>query len=173
MSNEVFIYYPNEENGKIQHFIKQNPENNELQPLTPEPINHETNLNIQYHNSTTMNSYDVGFTFFNIIFHIAFLFMMIEFMKHCYLRINNRRNNNIIIRENLTNNDDYYYNKIIVKENFNNDICSICLEDLINYEDIENNDEVISLVCNHMFHKKCVDPWIKNNKNCPLCKRTV
>ena len=99
--------------------------------------------------------------------------MIIEFIKQCYLNIRNRRNN-IIIRENLTNNNyNYHYNKIIVKENFNNEICSICLEELINYDDVENNDEVISLVCNHMFHKKCVDPWIINNKNCPLCKRNV
>ena len=172
MPNEVFIYYPEEENNGIQHFQMIQPEDNEIQPLNPEPINPETNPNIQYHNSTS-NNYDVGFTFFNIIFHIFFLFMIIEFIKQCYLNIRNRRNN-IIIRENLTNNNyNYHYNKIIVKENFNNEICSICLEELINYDDVENNDEVISLVCNHMFHKKCVDPWIINNKNCPLCKRNV
>ena len=57
MPNEVFIYYPSEENGEIQHFQMIQPEEDEVQPLTPEPINPEMNpdSNIQYHNSILIN----------------------------------------------------------------------------------------------------------------------
>lgn len=44
--------------------------------------------------------------------------------------------------------------------------CAICLEDF------EQDDMVRGLVCGHVFHKECVDPWLSNRKACcPLCKR--
>ncbi|XP_055865773.1 uncharacterized protein LOC106054685 isoform X1 [Biomphalaria glabrata] len=44
------------------------------------------------------------------------------------------------------------------------DNCSICISDF------ENNEEVRRLPCKHEFHKKCVDPWIKDKPNCPTCR---
>lgn len=41
--------------------------------------------------------------------------------------------------------------------------CSICL-------DILNNDTNKILTCNHIFHKKCIDTWLKRNNICPLCR---
>ena len=43
-------------------------------------------------------------------------------------------------------------------------VCCICLA---NYE---NNDELRELPCSHLFHKDCVDKWLKINALCPLCK---
>ena len=42
-------------------------------------------------------------------------------------------------------------------------------------DDLEENKsiDIIKLKCNHMYHKGCIDPWIKINKNCPLCKRII
>lgn len=45
--------------------------------------------------------------------------------------------------------------------------CCICL---INYED---EDELRELTCSHLFHKDCVDKWLKINATCPLCKCEV
>ncbi|XP_028779345.1 E3 ubiquitin-protein ligase At1g63170 isoform X2 [Neltuma alba] len=45
--------------------------------------------------------------------------------------------------------------------------CCICL---IMYED---NDELRELACSHLFHKDCVDKWLKINALCPLCKGEV
>ena len=42
-------------------------------------------------------------------------------------------------------------------------ICSICLE---SYHD----DIIYNLPCNHIFHKTCLDDWLKQKKNCPLCR---
>ncbi|XP_054797305.1 E3 ubiquitin-protein ligase At1g12760-like isoform X2 [Prosopis cineraria] len=45
--------------------------------------------------------------------------------------------------------------------------CCICLT---MYED---NDELRELACSHLFHKDCVDKWLKINALCPLCKGEV
>lgn len=43
------------------------------------------------------------------------------------------------------------------------DICSICLCVLF------NSDNLITS-CKHTFHKKCINRWIIQNNNCPLCR---
>ena len=51
------------------------------------------------------------------------------------------------------------------------------LDDLYNEDndDLEENKskDIIKLKCNHMYHKECIDPWIKINKHCPLCKSII
>ena len=42
--------------------------------------------------------------------------------------------------------------------------CLICLSEFKDKEEIRN------LYCNHFFHRKCIDNWLKINKTCPLCK---
>lgn len=40
--------------------------------------------------------------------------------------------------------------------------------------DWESGDEVRVLPCDHQFHVKCIDEWLKKHKaNCPLCKKDV
>ncbi|XP_004501279.1 E3 ubiquitin-protein ligase At1g63170-like isoform X2 [Cicer arietinum] len=46
-------------------------------------------------------------------------------------------------------------------------VCCICIA---NYE---NNDDLRELPCSHLFHKECVDTWLKINALCPLCKSEV
>ena len=79
----------------------------------------------------------------------------------------NRRR--LLIEEERVN---YPHNTVVIRENIKEEVCSICLEELFP-EDVENSNQVIELKCNHMFHKECLDPWIKTNKNCPLCKNNV
>jgi hypothetical protein len=42
--------------------------------------------------------------------------------------------------------------------------CPICLEPYA------AEDEVRTVMCIHNFHKKCIDPWLRSNKTCPVCK---
>ncbi len=42
--------------------------------------------------------------------------------------------------------------------------CSICL---CEYED---NEELRLLPCEHLFHPTCVDTWLVQNSQCPVCK---
>ncbi|KAE9603730.1 hypothetical protein Lal_00002100 [Lupinus albus] len=43
-------------------------------------------------------------------------------------------------------------------------VCCICLAKY------ENNDQVRELPCSHLFHKDCIDKWLKISALCPLCK---
>ena len=54
-----------------------------------------------------------------------------------------------------------------VKSNNDEKNCTICLEDL------EVGDEVFLLPCLHKFHKDCLNPWMKNSKDCPICRQSI
>ncbi|KAL2526059.1 RING-H2 finger protein ATL70 [Abeliophyllum distichum] len=45
--------------------------------------------------------------------------------------------------------------------------CSICLAD---YKDTD----LLRLLpdCGHLFHLKCIDPWLKVNPTCPICRNS-
>jgi hypothetical protein len=44
-----------------------------------------------------------------------------------------------------------------------NNYCIICYE----YNDIFNT------ICNHTFHRKCLDKWLVKNNSCPLCRKVI
>ena len=45
--------------------------------------------------------------------------------------------------------------------------CPICLDEFKESEYYRN------LKCNHSFHKKCIDRWLKKENNCPMCRASV
>lgn len=42
--------------------------------------------------------------------------------------------------------------------------CAICFESITNDQH--------QLQCNHMFHNRCIEPWLPNN-SCPLCRAVI
>lgn len=44
--------------------------------------------------------------------------------------------------------------------------CVIC------YDDYKKNhdNECLLLKCGHIFHEKCITPWINEHRNCPTCR---
>ena len=55
-------------------------------------------------------------------------------------------------------------NSILQDDNFENIRCTICLST------IQNNEIIRKLSCQHVYHQKCIDHWLENNKKCPLCR---
>ena len=57
--------------------------------------------------------------------------------------------------------------------------CSICLDVFEQIPQTENSSllkekkykNAHELSCGHMFHKKCINNWLKNNSNCPYCRK--
>ena len=57
--------------------------------------------------------------------------------------------------------------KIALRNTSDNEVCCICLE---SFKDLKEED--VKIICSniHLYHKKCIDQWLKNNNNCPTCK---
>jgi len=53
------------------------------------------------------------------------------------------------------------------ENNLDNDRCPICLEDY------NIGDTLNELICNHFYHKKCINNWIISNNNCPICRSSI
>lgn len=47
-----------------------------------------------------------------------------------------------------------------------NDKCSICLCNI-------QNDNIVKLKCNHLFHKKCIIQCMKHSDKCPYCRQDL
>ena len=45
--------------------------------------------------------------------------------------------------------------------------CPVCLNDM------DVGDEVRNLPCRHLFHKDCVDEWLRVNASCPTCRMCI
>ena len=45
------------------------------------------------------------------------------------------------------------------------DNCPICLQE-IKIKEIDTN-------CQHNYHQKCLDKWLRKSKECPICRRVV
>ena len=44
--------------------------------------------------------------------------------------------------------------------------CSICYENI-------STSESVKLKCNHIFHKECMEQWVKKSGTCPLCRYNI
>ncbi|KAI0520518.1 hypothetical protein KFK09_007994 [Dendrobium nobile] len=49
----------------------------------------------------------------------------------------------------------------------NHEECVIC------YMTYKNRDKLITLPCQHQYHKGCITKWLKINKACPVCNEEV
>ena len=111
------------------------------------------------------NTTNITNEFTNTFMIFSFLFFDIIIASRCICYFFFKGNNNEL-NTNLIN--DYEEVDYLPEEE--NDICSICLE---KYFDEENLKKVVKLKCNHLFHKECIDSWIRINKNCPMCKSVL
>lgn len=51
-------------------------------------------------------------------------------------------------------------------DDYSPNTCSICLEDIL-------KEGVTALVCAHVFHEICIEPWLRRADTCPICLTNV
>lgn len=47
---------------------------------------------------------------------------------------------------------------------YSDNSCSVCLDDY------EEGDELLQVTCGHVFHRACIDHWLKGHRVCPCCR---
>lgn len=47
------------------------------------------------------------------------------------------------------------------------ELCTIC------QEKYRRNEEGSKLQCGHLFHKECLEPWVRMHSTCPVCRREL
>lgn len=101
-----------------------------------------------------------------------FMFNGNDNFNDLYLLIMNRlRNRNTEEQEDVKITlDDEEYNKLekIRVEETIEENCSICMEQ------IEKDNEIIKLPCEHLFHENCIKSYLLNyDYKCPLCRHDI
>jgi hypothetical protein len=102
--------------------------------------------------------YDLFHIIYGGIFLILIEYTYLIIKYYCALLYMSYKKNKI---NNITNNIIYYRSDI--------DICSVCLNSYI------ENDIICQIKCSHIYHKTCIDTWIKFSKNltCPICRKEL
>lgn len=53
-----------------------------------------------------------------------------------------------------------------INKNFSSgDVCTVC------FDPIEGITDTLTLRCQHVFHNRCVMPWMKMKHTCPNCRQ--
>jgi len=90
---------------------------------------------------------------------LIFLILITLYFVLIYLFSSNNLTEEIV-------NDDIKLIEIKDLENESNLTCTICLEKI-------NEIKIRKLDCNHNFHIKCLDEWLKINNSCPICRDSI
>ena len=99
--------------------------------------------------------YHLGYD--NIIFFMILLYILIYSLKLCCIKCQTIY---IEYRKKLP---EIKYKRI----HSTDDVCTICIENL------ETNEKIIKLNCEHMFHPNCIKPWIDKHERCPNCNSDI
>ena len=164
---------------------------NEICSITNDTIinNSIINTNDTIINTNNINLDDIQNIIINLPFNTSFQFrlnlisqihndynhinntntnFLVTFNIHSVPIINNKKNE-IIKRKKLIKQNSSY-KKINKNDNLlcSNSKCTICLD---KYKEGEFKRELPK--CNHIFHKKCIDPWLLHSKkmDCPICRK--
>jgi len=73
---------------------------------------------------------------------------------------------NTVNEDMKVNEDCVRYSKINIPQK-RKQTCSICLSNF------KCSDNLYKISCNHLFHKDCLDEWVKHKQECPVCRCTI
>ena len=152
-----------------------------------------TIINYTIINSTDINSTVVNFTVVNsinnifyvllgiisilvcILFWITIISILRSLCRRVYRHMNSRvyrhMNSRVNQYTNVSNIHAYEIQLIEIESPPTDTDCSICQS---KYLDSETLFTWCSLYpCEHMFHVKCIQPWIHQHNTCPMCRTVI
>ena len=98
------------------------------------------------------NNQSIDNNYFRYLLNLFFIILVFNYIRIYYIKIYNNLKLRYIKRGEILK-----YSNLLTN-------CPICLED------ININEKIIKLSCNHCYHKSCLLPWINVNKTCPMCR---
>jgi hypothetical protein len=117
------------------------------------------NNNNNNNNNNTINDYNVNnnnnIDAFLVVFGAFLLFVSKLFI---YKICNYKKKFNIKNIKKIKYED-------IKKNIYNNDSCTICLDNYI------SNSNIVQLSCKHLFHHDCILKWSEKKLECPICNK--
>jgi WD40 repeat protein len=51
--------------------------------------------------------------------------------------------------------------------------CTICLDTFDTPKNGPGPTDTVTTKCYHRFHRKCINKWLEQHNNCPVCKRVI
>ena len=89
-----------------------------------------------------------------------------------YINKEKKKKKKILNKKFIIKDMEYYSNANTIEEENKKftSICSICIEN------VEDTNHIIIMPCKHIFHKKCIQPWLTQKvklgkkPECPMCR---
>ena len=122
-------------------------------------------LDINLNSNLVNNFLDPEFNLLNTDNSFDNLNNLISFLE--LLNENNENENETKTLTSTEFNNLYKTKYCLVKDKIRYNTCQICLDD----QDFQDDDDIIFLPCNHIFHYTCLQRWLLNyNNTCPVCR---
>ena len=101
----------------------------------------------------------------NLPFYLTFgTFCLFIIIFHLYKHYTTE--NTHPLRDRLCNRIDIKKTEIIYQDGSPR-LCSICLEEY------KQNDKLLQLQCNHIYHPPCINDWLERQYSCPICRSEI
>ncbi|CAL5214560.1 unnamed protein product [Lathyrus oleraceus] len=156
------------------------------------PIDHQslTTSHVLTHNTSTNLYFGLSETDTNVVMILAVLFcalicsLVLNSIIRCALRFSNMAINNNASSSSSSNSSPQSVNKGIKKKalktfptmSYSTELklpsldteCVICISEFTKGEKVR-----ILPKCNHGFHVRCIDKWLKEHSSCPKCRQCL
>lgn len=148
----LFLVFLNECANDDDYISNQNRLSEDLPPIEP---NRDINNNINTHMRNTNDTSTDNRNSLHIISNLNNISRRFNNDRGaCYCILGLSKNEIDALRK-------FYY---INKNNNEIETCSICLNNF------EHTCFLLELKCLHIFHMKCIKPWLELHRSCPLCR---
>jgi len=71
------------------------------------------------------------------------------------------------IKEELEKDEIIFYKNLSSIDKLQNKSCPIC------FDDYTNISRIYKTPCKHYFHDSCMEKWLQQHRNCPICRNNL